>query len=284
VAGRAVPALQEAGDVLGLAQLEIQAGLALLATSPQESAGICARASLRLPAGELWASSSLHVITALVGYLDDDLDTAANEAARALAMSRELGDVLGIATSVAVLGFLACRQGRHERAALLLAAADALWQPEGTRDGGARFLGDLHRKAERAARGSLGEAAFASLQEAGTAMPLEDAVTLASGLGTDPGTGPRGMLQPAEEPLAAPVGPLTGREVQVAALVAVGLSNREIAERVGIAKRTVDAHVDHIFTKLRISSRIQLTNWLRDRIPPARPSQEQDGHPPRLYP
>ena len=71
----------------------------------------------------------------------------------------------------------------------------------------------------------------------------------------------------AEVPPASPVGPLTGREVQIAALVASGLSNREIAERVTVSKRTVDAHVDHIFTKLRISSRIQLTNWLRDRIP-----------------
>jgi DNA-binding NarL/FixJ family response regulator len=36
----------------------------------------------------------------------------------------------------------------------------------------------------------------------------------------------------------------------------------------------VDAHVDHIFSKLGISSRVQLTIWLRDRIPQSRPGQD----------
>ena len=42
------------------------------------------------------------------------------------------------------------------------------------------------------------------------------------------------------------------------------MSNREIASRLFISKRTVDAHVEHIFGKLGISSRVQLTVWLRD--------------------
>ena len=128
----------------------------------------------------------------------------------------------------------------------------------------------------RAALDSLGEAAYASLREAGAVMPLDEVIALASQqLDTDPGFGLRIMPWSAEVPPAAPIGPLTGREAQVAALVASGLSNREIAERVTVSKRTVDAHVDHIFTKLRISSRIQLTNWLRDRISPPRPGPGQ---------
>jgi predicted ATPase/DNA-binding CsgD family transcriptional regulator len=277
VASRAVPALEEAGDVLGLAQLEIQSGLALVATAPRESAEICARASGRLPAGELWATSSLLAITALALYLDDDLGAAADAATRALAMKHELGDVPGIANGIAILGFLASYQGRHERAGLLLGAAGSLWEQAGMRDAGSPAVEDLHRKASRAALDSLGEVAYASLRAAGASMPLDDVITLASGLDTDPGTILRGTPWPAEESAVAPVGPLTGREVQIAALVACGLSNREIAERVGVAKRTVDAHVDHIFTKLHISSRIQLTNWLRDRIPSARSGQDPDG-------
>ncbi|MCW2929513.1 MAG: sle [Actinomycetia bacterium] len=267
VASRAVPALEEAGDILGLAQLEIQAGTALLATAPREAAEICVRALGRLPSAELWATSSLLAIMALALYRDDDLDAATDTAGRALAMKRELGDITGIATGIAILGFVAGAQGRHDRAALLLGAATPLWEPAGTRYGGLAFLEDLHRKTVRAALDSLGEAAYASLRKAAEVMPLDEVITVASQLDVDPGSGLRALSWSAEVPPAAPVGPLTGREVQIAALVASGLSNREIAERVTVSKRTVDAHVDHIFTKLRISSRIQLTNWLRDRIP-----------------
>jgi len=56
---------------------------------------------------------------------------------------------------------------------------------------------------------------------------------------------------------------LTSREQEIAALVAEALSNREIAERLVISKRTVDAHVEHIYTKLGISSRMELANWLK---------------------
>jgi non-specific serine/threonine protein kinase len=57
---------------------------------------------------------------------------------------------------------------------------------------------------------------------------------------------------------------LTRREREIAELVATGLSNKEIGSRLYISKRTVDAHVDHIFGKLEISSRIQLTVMLRE--------------------
>jgi len=63
--------------------------------------------------------------------------------------------------------------------------------------------------------------------------------------------------------MAAPTATLTRREREIAELVASGLSNREIAARLFISKRTVDAHVEHIFGKLEISSRVQLTLWLQ---------------------
>ena len=56
---------------------------------------------------------------------------------------------------------------------------------------------------------------------------------------------------------------LTSRERQIAGLVAEGLSNRQIAERLVISKRTVDAHIEHIYGKLGVSSRVQLASWLR---------------------
>jgi DNA-binding SARP family transcriptional activator/DNA-binding CsgD family transcriptional regulator len=56
----------------------------------------------------------------------------------------------------------------------------------------------------------------------------------------------------------APASLLTRRQYQVALLIAEGLTNREIAARLGIAKRTVDAHVGHILAKLHLTSRTQL--------------------------
>jgi DNA-binding CsgD family transcriptional regulator len=46
---------------------------------------------------------------------------------------------------------------------------------------------------------------------------------------------------------------LTSREREIAGLVAEGLSNREIAGRLVISKRTVDAHIEHIYGKLGMS-------------------------------
>ena len=40
------------------------------------------------------------------------------------------------------------------------------------------------------------------------------------------------------------------------------MSNRDIARQLAIAKRTVDAHLQHIFVKLGISSRVRLATWL----------------------
>jgi non-specific serine/threonine protein kinase len=47
----------------------------------------------------------------------------------------------------------------------------------------------------------------------------------------------------------------------VAALVAAGLTNRQIAERLVIAERTAGNHVDHILAKLGFRSRAQIAAW-----------------------
>ena len=51
-------------------------------------------------------------------------------------MKREHGDITGIATGIAILGFVAGDRGRHDRAALLLGAATPLWEPTGPRYAG----------------------------------------------------------------------------------------------------------------------------------------------------
>jgi DNA-binding NarL/FixJ family response regulator len=51
---------------------------------------------------------------------------------------------------------------------------------------------------------------------------------------------------------------LTPAEQRVALLVADGLTNREIGERLFVSCRTIDAHLAHMFAKLNVSSRTRL--------------------------
>ena len=63
----------------------------------------------------------------------------------------------------------------------------------------------------------------------------------------------------------AETGPLSVREREVAALIARGRTNRQIAEELVIAERTVAAHVEHIMTKLDFASRTQIGVWAAER-------------------
>lgn len=55
--------------------------------------------------------------------------------------------------------------------------------------------------------------------------------------------------------------PLSRRELEVAALVAEGLTNRAIADRMFISERTVEGHLEHIREKLGVSNRAQVASW-----------------------
>ncbi len=54
---------------------------------------------------------------------------------------------------------------------------------------------------------------------------------------------------------------LSERELQIVELVAAGLTNQEIAERLEISKRTVDNHVSNILTKTGTGNRVALVRW-----------------------
>jgi DNA-binding CsgD family transcriptional regulator len=54
---------------------------------------------------------------------------------------------------------------------------------------------------------------------------------------------------------------LSRREREVAALVAEGLTNKEIADRLFISERTADGHLEHIREKLGVNSRAQVAAW-----------------------
>lgn len=95
--------------------------------------------------------------------------------------------------------------------------------------------------------------------------------------GPGPSGGPFGDAAPAEGPApaahpAAPLAddpvPLTRRELQVAALVAQGRTNKQIADHLVIARRTAEGHVERILAKLGFNNRSQVAAWFSARSRP----------------
>lgn len=54
---------------------------------------------------------------------------------------------------------------------------------------------------------------------------------------------------------------LSDRELQIIELVAAGLTNEKIAEKLEISKRTVDNHISNILTKTATDNRVALVRW-----------------------
>jgi DNA-binding NarL/FixJ family response regulator len=69
-------------------------------------------------------------------------------------------------------------------------------------------------------------------------------------------------------PGPAGVARLSEREVEVLRLVASGLANKNIARQLGIAERTVKAHLTNVFQRIGVTDRTQAALWARDHLPP----------------
>ncbi|OLC57537.1 MAG: hypothetical protein AUH85_03085 [Chloroflexi bacterium 13_1_40CM_4_68_4] len=69
------------------------------------------------------------------------------------------------------------------------------------------------------------------------------------------------VIGSAEEPFA----PLTRKQIEIAELVAEGMTNREIAERLVLSERTIDNHVFHIMNKLNVHRRTEIGVWIVER-------------------
>ena len=257
----------------GLVSLDIHLGyLHLLSGELSQAIDRCAQGLARLgDSQERWARGYLQVLTALGLFLQGQDEASAAAARQSLTMKHELGDTVGMAYSLEQLGMLAARHQRGERTAWLLGAADALWERAGTRLGGNAILEEFHLQAAKVASDSLGADRYGELFGRGAGCPLDIVIRLALTDADELTTTAPGRPAGQQAGPHAP-GLLTGREQQIAALVAEGLSNRDIAQQLAISKRTVDAHIDHIFGKLGLSSRVQLVTWLGDR-----PVQEDRG-------
>jgi DNA-binding NarL/FixJ family response regulator len=146
--------------------------------------------------------------------------------------------------------------GDWGQAAFALGVADSMSE----RIGGRPFPGVQAAIDAVAAKtvAALGTSAV-MVRRAGRTAGRDDRIAAALGLG------------PAEPPPAPDDLPLTRRESEITQLIATGLTNRQIAERLVIAQRTVDTHVGHILAKLGCSNRSQAAALIGARRPPAIP-------------
>jgi predicted ATPase/DNA-binding CsgD family transcriptional regulator len=177
-----------------------------------------------------------------------DYSTADRYLSSSLTIQQELRDLAGIAYVLERYAMLAVARADPTRAVRLAGAAVAL------RDSVGVLLTPAGRtqidRALEPARRSLGRRASEEAWEAGRALPLDEAILDA--------------LSPGELPsakLGDVASALTKREKQVAALIAGGLTNRQIADDLIVAEGTVANHVVHILTKLGYNSRSQIAVW-----------------------
>ena len=87
------------------------------------------------------------------------------------------------------------------------------------------------------------------------------------------GAGHRPQPEPAVKPELRPV--LTGRQLEIARLIADDLSNRQIAARLFLSERTVETHVTNMLNKLGLNSRIQISRWVNDVNEPGMTAAEE---------
>ena len=113
------------------------------------------------------------------------------------------------------------------------------------------------------ARLDLAEAAVKARRRAEAAVLLDEARTLAATAGATAIVDAAGRLtaqfEGARQP--EPWHPLSAREFEIAQLVAAGLTNRQIAQQLVLAPKTISAHVTHILAKLGAARRAEIAAW-----------------------
>jgi DNA-binding CsgD family transcriptional regulator len=214
--------------------------------------------------------ASTPAVQGVLQWLADADGTSAEPLYRALEAAGEIGETLVAALACLALAWHACRQRRYVRAAWLLGYAEHTRSLAGDPVAMLPSLLERQESTQQAVAEALGAEEFARWRGHGARLPgaavlaglRDDADEPAGAVAERPAVPRRTAGFAAGSPAAASGRPgapaLTRREREVAALVAQGPSNREVAERLVISKRTADAHVEHIFSKLGITSRREI--------------------------
>jgi DNA-binding CsgD family transcriptional regulator len=231
-------------DELGL---DPQPGLALLllaSEDPEAAAAAIGRALSEAEAGLARARLlAARVEIALAG----DEATTAGEAAEELDAVADRHAVPALeATAHDTGATVLLAQGEPVTALGRLRPALRVWRHLGLRYDEARTRLNIARCLRQ-----LGDEATAMLE-------FDAAARILTALGAQPDLDGAQALPPGTT--AAPHG-LTGRELEVLRLVATGLKNREIADELSVAVRTVETHVSRILTKLGVATRAAATAY-----------------------
>ena len=202
--------------------------------------------------GDKHGTSIALLTLAGVAQAERDYERARDLFEEGLSVSAELGNEADIVHCLEGLAATAGAEGRIVRAALLWGAAEALLEKiEATYN----YVPDrsLHRS-QIAARSQIDGAAWEAAWAKGRKMSPEQAIVYALDHSATPETA---------SPKIYPAG-LSAREVEVLRLVATGLSNAEVAEKLFLSSRTVDWHLSSIYRRLGLHSRTEAARFASD--------------------
>jgi len=225
-----------------LAPMHIWAALAPLACGDLAAARRWADDVVSATKG--WSLAAAWASRARVEIARGEFDAAERDAYEALDLAARLKGDLIVPVALDCLAITAAEADNHQLATRLFGAADAAYR----RMGMVRFKvleADDERKIV-ALREVLGENDFDAAWAEGAALSLGEAVAYAQR-----GRGERKRPSTGWESL-------TRAELDVVRLVSEGLGNKEVAARLFVSPRTVQAHLTHIYTKLGLTSRVQL--------------------------
>jgi predicted ATPase/DNA-binding CsgD family transcriptional regulator len=208
-------------------------------------------ARLSREAGDLYYLVQMLQYLGQVAMLAGDVAASKPRFLDALRIARQIDDRLAQYDLLSLLGWHAATSGQSRRAAQLLGAAEAVGSGAGAGMAGPAI--PLLEQARESTISALGEAKFEAEYGAGKRLGREAALRVALSESEEVDADTSDQVE---------TGPLAKREVEVARLIAEGLTNKQIGSRLFISERTVATHVRNILNKLGFDSRAQVASWM----------------------
>ncbi len=260
--GESLVLSREVGDKRGIADCCHLSGHIALSQDDAFTARALAEESLLL-SREVGDRQNIAQSLSLLGRtvaVQDDYTAARALFEESLSVAREIGDKLNSTFYLEGLASVVAAQGEPVWATRLWGAAEARRESMGVPISPVERTAYDERTVERV-RAQLGEKAFAAAWAQGRAMTLEQVLAV-QGAVTMPETAPVGpsSVPQTRKASTSPDG-LTAREIEVLRLVAQGLTNEQVAERLIISPRTVDTHLTSTYSKIGVSSRVAATRY-----------------------